>query len=290
MAKEPVATVSFVEWGNSPQDGFRDNNQFWGKRVLRCAWNDRITLMRQLNGGYREDETGTWRLPGVYPWNEFARVQNCSATPYPPTPTGSDAAFEDGATHRFALITVNYSVRQVGYQTSEDETKLLEWDFNSTAEFLTRPVKLNQQPTLWWTAPSTTVDREDAPNIPLISTQMTLHIYEVNNLSDNIDNWTGAINSANIGQAYLPTAHPGFGARTFRYDGPVYGTAFTSEGDQRWDVILVFTHRAKEWNKFYRPGQKDPEYMYNHATNRDASDQYLPFDERNLNLMIADML
>lgn len=291
MAEEPVITVSHVEWANSPQDGFRDNNQFWGRRVLRCAWDERILLMRQLNGGYRDDETGTWRLPMAYPWNLNARVLNCSAVPYPPPPSGSDAAFDDGATHPYALVTVNYNVRQISTQTGETVTRLREYNFTTAAEFLTRSVKdNNQQPSLWWTAPSTPVNREDAPHIPLISTQMVLEIVETDSLSDHINDWAGAINSEAIDSDYLPSGYPSMAARTLRYDGSQPRITFTSEGESRWNVVMMFTYRSTEWNKFYPPGAAHPEYMYTHATTRNASTQYTPFLERNLNTLIADML
>lgn len=291
MAEEPVTTVSYVEWANSPTDGFRDNNQFWARRVLRCAWDDRIQLMRELNGGYRDDETGTWRLPMTYPWNENARVLNCSAKPYPPPPSGSDAAFDDGATHPYALVTVNYNVRQISTQTGEGETRLREYQFSSNAEFLTRSVKdKDQQPTLWWTAPNEVVNREDAPNVLLIGTQMVLEIFEVDTLSSHIDDWAGAINHTAIDSAYLPSGHPGFPRWTFRYDGANYGITFTSEGAERWNVQLMFTHRANSWNRFYRPGQVASEYMYTSATGRAGSDQYLPYPHRELNTLISDML
>jgi len=291
MAEEPVQTIAWVELSGSPTDGFKDDNQFWGRRSLRVAWGDRIAFMRQLNGGYRNDEDGTWRLPEAYPWNENARVLNCSATPYPAGPTGADANFDDGAAHKYAIITVNYNIRPLAGQTGASATRLKEFQFTSNAEFLTRSTKdKNQQPALWWTDDNEVVNREDAPGALLIGTQMVLTIFEVDTLSDHIDDWAGSINDTAISSDYLPTGHPGFAKWTFRYDGAQYGITYTSEGKERWNVALMFSHRAKRWNKFYRPGQTEPEYMYKKATGHDTSNVYLPYPKQELNTLISDML
>ena len=81
MAEEPILTVPFT-WWSGPEDGFTESGQFWGRAVFRCAFNDRITLMRELKGGFRRDDDDTWVRPYPYPWQEKAIVSTVSSKPY----------------------------------------------------------------------------------------------------------------------------------------------------------------------------------------------------------------
>jgi len=285
---------AYVEWGNSPTEGFDANGHFFAQRTIRCAWDDHLVMMRELKGGVIENlpapRDNVWYSPAKYPWLPTARVTNIECTPWPLRTEGSDDtivtagdAKDRQAKHKYAMLTVHYAMLEQ-----------FRWSYTTSGEFTKRPIRKDNDttPALYWFAANSALNRADAPGVNVIIPKIVLEIPRLEDYPPNAPVLPGSINNDEIvggytlsTNHYLPLGHPGYPIGTLRFDGMEYSQARTSatEGEEPWTVKVKFSENEATWNKFYPPGSTTAENLYTHKTEREEANKYLPYPSVSMN-------
>jgi len=292
MAEESIITVDFVDW-KTPKERFDASGRFSATRVLRCAYADRITLMRQLKGGFRNDDTGTWVLPASYPVVPEARVLTVDSEPHL-TSIGADSFSMND--YKYALITVVYNIRKLSFQS--DPTTKLEHNssFSSANEFLNVAVNKNQSP-LFYRSTGKRADQDSLPQRLISIWQWHLSIRNAPNISARTQTQQGIVNLTPIDASYIPdNSSFTFPAGTLRYDSCDLEETVTVEGEDRWNVVLHFSYinmiadelaATATWNHAFPPASNTPTII---TTDAGGANQYKWYGEGNLNLLLDDYI
>ena len=262
MAEEGAITIPFTDVSGSPTDGFDAEGRFYARRTLRCAWADRITLMRQLKGGFRNDTDGTRILPASYPPFPTARVLTVGAKPQTSS-QGADALSMN--TYEYALIDVTYNIRPLSFQT--DSTRAYHWESSSGTEFVNIAVNKNQKP-LFYRNTGARADQDSLPQRMMSIWQWHLSIEEVPSVTLLTQTLQGQVNSTAIESKYIPkNSDFTWPAETFRYDSADLVETVTVDGDERWNIVLHFSYinlpddddeATSGWNHAFAPGNATP--------------------------------
>jgi hypothetical protein len=305
MTTEAVITVPFVDW-ESPKEDWDEDGNFSATRILRCAWEDRVTLANELRGGWfnnDEESTSIRRLPARYPDREDAFVNIVGARGWPALkgkdvlPQGEFPRFE------YALLTVGYerSVRE-GTSWNNDESLQVKNRFEGSVEVLTKSVDEN---TIFWHDDKDAVQVDAAPNVIIPALRWSINIRNVRYLNSEMVQYMGAVNEETIANNYLPRGARGvweFLPEQVRYETPDMEEVLDEDGNVRWDVTLqfsvIFGQRAYPaspetygtWNHGFRPGRNQPERMYNDESVRTEGNIYRPYRLVDINSLLGKFL
>ena len=293
MADEGAVTVSFTDLTGSPTDGFDAEGRFFARRTLRCAWADRITLMQQLKGGFRNDDTGTRVLPATYPPFPEARVLTVNARPQ----TSSQGADTLGMnSYEYALVDVAYNIRQSSFQTSSKND--FSWSSSSGNEFLNIAINKNQKP-LFYRNTGTRADQNSLPQVLKSIWQWHLTILEIPTVTLLTQTLQGQVNDAAIASTYLPrNSSFTWPIESFRYDSADLSETVTVDGDERWNVTLHFSYINLPvddaatpipggWNHAFAPANDTPTIVTIDAA---ATTQYRMYTAADLNSLLDGYL
>ena len=262
MAEESAITIPFADVSGSPTDGFDAEGRFYARSTLRCAWADRITLMRQLKGGFRNDATGTRVLPATYPPFPVARVLTVGARPQTSS-QGADALSMNS--YEYALVDVSYNIRPASFQT--DSERDYSWSSSSGTEFVNIAINKHQKP-LFYRNTGTRADQNSLPQAIKSVSEWHLSILEVPNVTLLTQTMQGQVNEKSIESKYIPrNSSLTWLPETLRYDGHTLQETVTVDGDERWNVVLHFSHinlpvddtsATSGWNHAFAPGNAAP--------------------------------
>jgi hypothetical protein len=294
MSVEGNITVSFVEMDGSPSDGFDISGRFFATRQLRCEYADRITLMKQLKGKFR-DASNQFVLPQQYPWFPEARVTAVSSQPWSDT-KGTNAAY-GGADYTYSLVTVQYAVSQVSFQSSEDDDVIVSHRLDGGAEFLTIGTDPQGPNPLYWNTANDRVKEDQGPSKLLSILRWTVQIDNARTIDSNAQSMLGQINEAVITAKFLPpNASISGPVEQVRYDYLASRETFDSDGNQRWAISLGFSIIQTDgtdvggnpvtWNHAFPPGRDEAERLFTHPTDRDATKRYNIYKTVNLNTLL----
>ncbi len=248
---DPAAlSVSFEELAGSPTVS-RDMYTMVITRRLKCLWEDVDLLCRELLG-----QGATLTAPHVFPTAQYCV---CTSADYEPfgkcigqrhyggsTPTYKEADYEH------AIITAGYEVPDF-YITSTN-LYIEEW-FESSAEFLTLP-----DLELYWAADKTEpLDTTEGPGILVPTLEWHLIYHHVWELPTSILDAVGQVQNTEI-ISYVTGRT--FAANTLLYNPPTFRPQVRGDGLPVWEIEYRLTHRATEWNKFYKRADETPRSIY----------------------------
>jgi len=294
MAIETTLTVSFVEMDSSPSEGYDESGRFFVQQRLRCAFADRLTLMRQLKGGFRDNDTNEMVLPYSYPWLSEARVLTVESEPWPAVIGAETTTGDSLANYSHAMLTVTYNVRDVSFQDDSDDIKLVEHRVEGGGEFLT----FNPENSLWWQDADDIVQAEDAPGTLRTTIVWNLTVFDVVNPPTEIFDNIGSVNDAAMSQDHIPIAAWTVPLGTMRYDFPALDKTVTTEGNETWTVTMQFSFTpavdaypsgTATWNYFFRPGRTSPERIWISAADRGDGSKWNIYPLQDLNAMITNV-
>jgi len=296
MAADRLITVDYHEVDGSPRESVGYDRPFAAQRTLRCAWEDRLELYKQLQGSYLDTDTGEWIRPSAYPWRDSCRVVRVSMAPWTNV-TGESVSESNAAVYEYAILTVDYATTSAGF-TPEGTQTLVEHSLTAGAEFITRPA----EGAIWWHAENDAVQTDEAPGVLTGTVQWAVVVHEVQVVPVTVYSLVGHVNQADIAAAYLPE-NAGFVAlkETLRYDGPSVDPEITADGDYRWRVTLKFSRKygaAKNvessdlayagWNHFFAPGAESAERMWTSSADRTVPGAiYKPYPLSDISAMLA---
>jgi len=288
MAIEPVITVPYEEMDGSPKESSSNDSGLSATRVLRCAWDDRLTLVEQLMGGVVIiDGVRTWTLPAKYPYdpNGIARVVNTPQIMPEGKPVGNAVGVEQFMSYKYAIITVQYGTNQQSYTSPEDEY-LISNDLAGSIQVLTVPGRGKY----FWTEDVLPVDIDNAPVKQIQMLEWTRTIGQVDEVPLIALSSVGKVNETAID--YSDYA-PGVESLTFAPETllmlPVsmedqflprgnilqrvtlrfmWMGGLTAVDVQGWDTAAG-TNGG--WNHAFRPGRSNPERMW--ISNSDRQEQ-----------------
>ncbi len=292
MAIEPTITIDYVEMNGSPDEGFDEEGRFFAQQKLRCAFADRVTLMRQLKGGYRDNDTNEMILPFSYPWVPEARVLSVSALASPAMTGQESTTGAQLGNYEHAMLTVNYSIREVSFQDDADNIKLVDHRIEGGGEFLT----FDPDNRIWWYDEDDMLQAEQAPGILRTNATWTMTVFDVTTPPETLFSLIGSANSVAISDGNRPISTWTNPIGTLRYDFPSLSKTVTTEGDERWTVTMQFSWTpavpaypsgTSTWNHFYRPGRTQPERIYTSAATRDEAQQWNVYVLNDLDAMIT---
>jgi len=298
FSEEANTTVAYVEWGESPTEGFDENNHFYAHRILRCEWEHRIALMRALMGGNYLNRD-KWVGPAYYPWTTEARVIKVDCSPYPTGPSGRDelisAPGASAAEHKYAFLSVDYGV-----------IERYKWSYTTSAEYLTKKAydSVKAKIKLFW---ETLVEGKGIPLLegdvintlsPITKMELTVNVAPT--LPVNLEVGVGFVNSITILGRYLPLGRTAPASGTLLYLGGEYSQSRTTRDAfkpdaglpdyEPWVMKLKFAYKYQGWNRFFRPGESTPERIYTDETAREPVNEYDAYAEANHNTLLEQVL
>lgn len=255
MKNAPI-TISHEELSGSPIED-HDEEGFTAVRRLKCAWSDRFSLAKQLQGG--TDSTGQYFVPARYPDRADARVVTVKVEPFH---NKSEAADGDSriASYDDARLTVQYETPRGG-STADDEETLVSESLAPIAEFLTLPGEY------YWDSGAAQVlplGESGTPGKLIRSIDWIYTRHKIVNPPAALLTQMGSVNSAVITSASLGWT---FDPETLLFNPPSLRRVITTEGVRAWEAELTFSYRRSGWNKYWNPdtGQFDPVYLLGSA-------------------------
>lgn len=245
-------TVSYKEMNGSPKE-YLYPGQAEVERRLLCAWEERITLCRQLLGYW---SVGSYFPPDLYVaqgnealYNVYAYECNVEPIPTPP-----DTA---GLGYKKAIVTVRYRVQDY-YMVGEDTVFITE-SIEPAAEFLT----LTRKGLYFGTGGSAVPLDEDAEP-PAMIIRMFDWVYTLRGvwgLGAAYYDLPGKVNNAIVYSRALSRIFP---AETLLCGNPSAHREITRYGDFTWTITYRFTYRnhgtladPKGWNFWPRTDNAD---------------------------------
>jgi len=223
-------------------------------RYLQCDWADRLVLARDLLGyTQRSGEMVIHHRPHVYPHHSALSAEVAAVSPAgAPAPAGGAMAWAK------ARLRVTYRPPAFGSAGDDPARALVSESIEPAAEFLTVPAE-----DLYWDAAQEEPLGDDYELPKLV--RMAEWVYTRHRMPYiPAGTWSliGRVNASAVTSARLNAS---FAAETLLYQPPQLYRRTTSDGTDGWDITYRFTYRPDGWNKFYRPGETDPQPIYDAA-------------------------
>ncbi len=237
MARESNITVSYDRVPGYPQENIT-RNDVTAIDKIRCAWDDRITLAKQLLGYvvggilYRAHE---YDFVGEEIRNIFCK--DVTINPLMSLDSSSGAGYEK------AELEVLYGF--LNYSEPDEGTVYITESLEPASEFLT----LSHEGIYWDNAQAEPLGETEAPAkiIRMIDWVYTLHYIGY------IPSWVwthpGSVNNAAVYSRELDVT---FNTGTLLCGNPTLSREVTNTGDTSWTITARFTFRWDTWHKFPR--------------------------------------
>ena len=239
--------MAHTEVGASPTEEL-DGLKFEATRTLECAFDDRLTLGRELQGEVREIADGEfeWMRPQRYPHMDYAFVDQVSVDPFGKTTGSGSSAVQNWESAR---LTVVYRIPKTGGVDQDDEDAedelLVTESLEPTMEILTIP---NQK--LWWDAGCTKrLSMTEAPAYLLRTCNWVYAREKLPTLGDEFFTYIGKVNNAAITSRTIGYTFP---PETLLYKPPHTEREIWVSGAKTWKATLRLTVKPEGWNVFPR--------------------------------------
>lgn len=240
MAVPANITIDYSERPGSPVEELTFSDGIRVIRTLRCAYEDRMTLARQLNGYV---ESGVLHLAHKYE-PRFSDVDldyvYCQSVTIDPFEGLSKSGVTNGW-YKYAKLTVNYGT----IDRNEVGTTYVTETLQPASEFLT----LDR--TLYWdSGQAEAVESSQSPGILISMTewQYTVHGLEIPPAA--VIDLPGKVNVATVYSEALDYTFP---AGTLLCGNPTMTRQFTTFGTTSWTVTFRFMYRRYGWQFIPRP-------------------------------------
>lgn len=248
-------TVDHEELNLSPREDFTARGLV-ATRKLRCPWDDRFTLARDLMGfSFASGEDVIYRLPHLYPGTNNTTARTVRVAPFHDSLVADDP---EGRIARYdhAELTVQYEsgAGGDGGQTPGVEV-FIEEDFSSESEYLVfeRTVALDDSGSGGEQLERTLVTRL----VTLLNWRVTQRIVPF--IPQAALLLAGHANEAPV---VARTTGIVFPAETLLYNGFQSRRNTLSDGTVTLDLAYDFAYKPTGWNNFWVPGLDDEQPMF----------------------------
>lgn len=279
MAIETVEanlTVAHEELVPSPDERY-DDESFSATRNLKCAWDKRHELARQLRGWIE----GEWpnfvrHLPHRYADVPAAFVRSIGLEGHAKSSAeGSDTqriSYADG----YAELSVGYNTKGQGEggAAGDNPIVLVTEALEPAAEFVAV-----SGTALGFVAPPGEPDSEPAEDMDVTilarAIEWVYTIHQLTTLPTSFLSLTGFVNNSQVVSHSLNFT---FDPEVLLYKGASPRRIITTEGKEAWEVTLRFVARRFGWNRYWKPGSgkdDEPQPVYT------ANGQYKPYPSAN---------
>lgn len=260
---ENQISVSYEEMNGSPVEELRDDG-LRATRRLKCAWDDRLTLVGELTGKteYVGDDTYAYTKPASYPWDtnsppiialgaSIEPFGDCAETPSLTTQNEYD----------HAVVTVEYGPNKISTMTGIAAETMITERIEPSIEFIQVPSKkLYYQGT----------DPEGGNKGQAVQSDMTLAfqleivdwIYTFHRLPYIPAAWWNLRGKVNASSITSNTFGKTFAAETVLMRPATITRDYTQYGPKAWKLELRMSIRDTGWNKFPKPGTVPIEWAY----------------------------
>jgi len=236
--------VTYEELQGSPSEELTLDG--WvGTRTLKCAWDERITLIQEL-----------WKQE--YPVVTIPRLicTTCTASPFPGKNTGSG----DTSSYEYSIVVVKYTTPSFSGETGQGSGPQISESIEPTAEFITGS-NLN----LRWNGANSgkLVTRDEAPGKLMIGFDYVYAIEGLQILPDAILSLIGYVNDKIITPTSQGMDQFKFDPETLLFNPPSISRTFNEYGVSEWNLAYRFTYKpnwddtvapavARGWNWYWR--------------------------------------
>lgn len=257
--KPNLITVPFSEY-SPPTASF--NRPGTGKdsatRVLRCLYSDHVKFVRELLGSMELNSQGglAVTLAAKHPIYNSMYAKTASVATFHNRRTTTGELYQTNE----VLVTVNYepdSAQPFGGGTEEGSPPFnwVEETLTPTRELLTLPVT-----GLYWDdAQTEPIDDIEAPAGVVEMATWQIRFPFIPSVPAWASNLVGRCNSGPVFSARLNRS---FEAESLLFGSPVITNAIDTLGQVARSLTLNITYRRAGWNKFYRGGSVDPQFIY----------------------------
>lgn len=222
MPVEPVITIAYTELDESPEEGYTGEDKALGASMrVRCEWDDRHTLARQMLGGVQTiDGIKTYTYPMLYPHDTTGAsrlVSIPSIVPEGEPTAGPDTSYKSW---KYAVLTLSFGIDQfaITYPTNRPSYNLkVEDSFSGFSDILFIDADSRYGADTLFYGVANTVDGTDAltkisgddPSRQIHGYTWTRTIEGLSSIPPDIVDWTGSVNETSY---QIPTWH---------FDGPL---------------------------------------------------------------------
>lgn len=265
IKKTPLA--SHTELEGSPGIEFTENG-VRGTRVLKCAWEDRFKLAKQLFGyievdGDGDASGGVIRRPHQFPGFEAATCRGVRIEPFD-SKISQDATKpgEGVASYTYAKLTVSYESRGWDGGASDDEGGPM---FTERLEGSVQFIKVPNRKLYWSnTADATTgsrdpLDVDSTPGLMVRTFDYKVKLSNLSRLPSAVWSLAGGVNSSAVSSTRFAKT---FAIGTLLYAPPQVEVTTDPDGRTLYTMDVAFTYNPAGWNKFYKPGNTEPQPVY----------------------------
>lgn len=244
-----VWPVDAYEMADSPHESFPAIGSFHATVQLRCAWQDRFTLMR-----YATTDGGMLypRAPGT-----LARCRSASAVPAPGKLSAEDESGSALACYDKALVTLQF----VRDKRTPETTQLVSETIQPTSEHVTRDPSLFR----WGSANGDRLEPMEAPSVLVRGLDYLITFHEVYIVPAAILTLPGYVNSSAVTTRLLGLTFP---AETLLFQPPTITRRITSKEIGAWTCAFRFSYRASTWNKPWHAKDQKFDTLYTIGGNR----------------------
>lgn len=240
-------TVDYKELPGSPivNGSWTD---FTATRMLRCLWEDRLTLAKELMGYVQGIAR---RLPHQYTAELSGEtITGIYALNYRIDRFPKDGLNQTTGSYKYAKLTVDYGAPTYDLNNLPgwQETALISESLEPSMEFATVGHK-----NLYWDD-NTVIESPEVPGHLIGSTDWVYTIHQLNSLPVGYLNLVGYVNNANVYSRQLNMTFP---VETLLCLAPVMTRETTSTGTGLWAATFKFSLRnhgtfaaPKGWNHF----------------------------------------
>jgi len=267
-----VITVDYEELDGSPTEHLDQDLKFTATRQLKCAWHDRILLMRDLKGYWSvNDVTGDliYHLPHRYPRAPGLKVQDVQMKPV------AAQVDDDDRTEPVTIAEYYHCFLTAKYARDDDEDEDDESDDDVSPRKLFRErleprmdyMQLEARPLGWaGTSGVEPIDPISVPPFPMPACTWVIERYWIPGLVEDIfrappNGVMGAVNVATIKSPTLrywtPAAgggiergHVVFPAGTLLFEPPLLQREIVTRHIGLWSATFRFHYKPNGWNKF----------------------------------------
>jgi len=218
------SAVACSEEHNTVSEGFDIETGMSAGVTLRCAWNDRFSLVADLLS-----------TPRVYPGTGFAsppQAVNASIR------SGGECGATDGQqlVYDHALVTVAYSHRI---------KDLISESLEPNVEFITQDYKRFA----WAAADGDALLEGEAPGRQYKSLNLVRTLYNLSSMPAAVLTAIGQVNDTAYVSGLLGFT---FDEETLLYQPPQLNRIIRTNGSEGWTLALKFSYKPQGWNKYWR--------------------------------------
>ena len=250
-------TIAYEELEDSPQEHWGRGGAFEATRLLKCVWDDRVTLAAELRGQrFAEGAIRIRTLPHEYPQNTTVRAFVVDVTCRGMGGIRAAPADDQVQEYEHALLTVKYAVPDydLGAPSDPEET-FFEESIEPVVEFIT----LSSRNLFWDQAQTVKVGEGERPGRLRLLVNWIFTDEFVGTIPSTVLSLLGKVNDA---QLIAPRFGLTFGPETLLYNPPRLSRQFNDEGERAWQIRYSFTYNPDGWNTFYKDGTNQAQPIY----------------------------